>query len=68
VLFQAIDDNKNCVGIYTDGKLVFDGLPDNLTKTWKYAAYLDGTGVEYAYIYAYGRPLLDVCPEHMAQD
>ena len=35
MLFQAIDDKTNCVGIYADGKLHFDNLPVNLTKTWK---------------------------------
>ena len=42
MLFQAIDDNKNCVGIYTNGELIFDNLPSDLTKTWIYAEYLEG--------------------------
>lgn len=68
MIFQAIDDSKICVGIYADGELVFDELPDELTKTWKYAAYLDDRGIEYAYIYAHGKALLDVCPEHLIED
>jgi hypothetical protein len=65
VIFQAIDDNKSCVGVYSDGELIFDELPENLTKTWKYAAYLDDMNVEYAYIYAKGQQLHEVCPEYM---
>ena len=38
MIFQAIDDNRDCVGVYVDGELVFDELPANLSKTWKYAA------------------------------
>ena len=68
MIFQAIDDNRDCVGVYVDGELVFDELPANLSKTWKYAAYLDNMDVEYAYLYASGRPLEDVCPDYMKPD
>jgi hypothetical protein len=62
LLFQAIDDKTNCVGIYADGKLHFDNLPVNLTKTWKYAGYLEGHEIEYANLYCNGRKLEEVCP------
>ena len=68
VIFQAIDDNKSCVGVYSGGELIFNKLPENLTKTWKYAAYLDNMDVEYAYIYANGQQLAEVCPEHLLGD
>ncbi len=68
MLFQAIDDNKNCVGIYTNGELIFDDLPNGLTKTWKYAEYLDGKQIEYAYIYTGGKSLIEVCPESLLDD
>ena len=68
MLFQAIDDNKNCVGIYTNGELIFDNLPSDLTKTWKYAEYLDGRQIEYAYIYTGGKSLIEVCPESLLDD
>tara|TARA_R100000008_G_scaffold86838_1_gene81972 strand:- start:928 stop:2112 length:1185 start_codon:yes stop_codon:yes gene_type:complete len=65
LLFQAIDDKTNCVGIYADGKLHFDNLPTNLTKTWKYAGYLDGHEIEYANLYCGGHKLEEVCPEDL---
>ena len=37
MIFQAIDDKNECVGVYTDGKLDFNNIPSGLTKTWKYS-------------------------------
>ena len=68
MLFQAIDDKKNCVGIYTNGDLIFGKIPTGLTKTWKYADYLDGHDIEYAYIYCNGKKLHEVCPDDLKDD
>jgi hypothetical protein len=67
MLFQSIDDKRECVGIYTDGKMLFDNFPDNLTQTWKYsAAHLEH--VEYAWLYAAGNNLEEACPEFLQND
>ena len=55
MLFQAIDDKTSCVGIYAHGELNFGELPPDLAKTWKYAGYLEGREIEYAYLYCNGR-------------
>ena len=48
MLFQALDDKKECLGVYLDGKLIHDVLPEGLTQTWSYSAFLRDTDVEYA--------------------
>ena len=49
MLFQTLDDKKECVGIYCDGELSFDNeLPVDLEKTWSYSAFLKDMDVEYA--------------------
>jgi len=68
MIFQSLDDKHECVGIYTDGKLHFDDIPDNLTKTWKHSASLKGKDVEYAWIYANGCSMSDVCPDELHED
>ena len=68
MLFQAIDDKTNCVGIYADGDLSFGELPANLTKTWKYAGYLEDRDIEYAYFYCNGRNLDEVCSAELRED
>lgn len=64
MLFQSIDDKSECVGIYTNGNMLFDNFPSNLTKTWRYSNS-HSENIEYAWIYCNGQPLQDVCPEHM---
>jgi hypothetical protein len=46
--FQTLDDKSECVGVYKDGEIYFEGLPTDLKRTWKYAEYLEEDSVEYA--------------------
>ena len=66
MLFQTLDDKKECVGIYCDGELSFnDELPELLERTWSYSAFLQNRDIEYAKIYCGGMTLDKVCPEHV---
>jgi hypothetical protein len=64
LLFQALDDKKNCVAIYKDGTLDSDELSDDLTHTWTASSYLKDMPIEYAYLYCQ-QALKDVCPDHL---
>jgi hypothetical protein len=68
LIFQALDDKSECIGIYADGKLSFDDFPENLTKTWRYSASITDPSVEYAWIRAAGRPIADCCPEELKEE
>lgn len=59
MIFQTLDNKKECVGIYLNNDLIFDKIPDNLTKTWSYSAILKGRDIEYANIYSNGKSLED---------
>ena len=65
MIFQTIDDKAECIGIYTDGKLYYENFPENLTKTWKYSASLVDTTADYAWLYAEGLALNQVCPPEL---
>ena len=69
MLFQPIDDKTNCIGIYADGNLIFDEskMPKNLSKTWRYTGSLTSEDIEYAWIYANGKAMGDVCPEELLE-
>ena len=43
MIFQAIDDKSECIGVYANGKLHFEDFPANLTKTWKYSGSIKGS-------------------------
>jgi hypothetical protein len=68
MIFQTLDDKSECVGVYVDGKLHFDGIPDDLTKTWKYTGSVQDDAVEYAWLYCGGKDLQAACPEHLKED
>jgi len=66
VIFQTLDDKKECIGLYYNNKLVFDDtLPDNLTGTWSYSAFLKDRNINYAQLYVNGKTLEESCPEHI---
>jgi hypothetical protein len=70
VLFQPIDDKTQCIGVYANGSLIFDEseIPKNLTKTWGYTGSLKEKDVQYANIYAHGKAIEEVCPEHLRDE
>ena len=68
MIFQTLDDKTECVGVYVDGKLHFDHIPDGLTKTWKYTGSIQDPDVEFAWLYCGGKKLEEVCPEDLKKE
>jgi len=68
VIFQTLDDKKECIGIYADDKLNFNEIPADLTRTWSYSPYLKGLDIEYANLYCEGKNLEDICPDIYKQE
>ncbi len=62
MIFQAIDDKTECIGIYTDGQLYYNDFPHQLQQTWKYTGSLEKANIEYAWIFCEGLSLADACP------
>ena len=68
MLFQTLDNKEECVGVYCNNELHFDTIPDDLTHTWNYSAFLrDRKDVEYAFLYAQ-KALEDVSAPHLAEE
>ena len=67
--FQALDDKKQCVGIYYDGRLMFDEseFPASLSnmRTWRYSGFLNDDTIEYGWLLTQGKTLKESCPERM---
>tara|TARA_R110002020_G_scaffold9035_11_gene36192 strand:- start:887 stop:2071 length:1185 start_codon:yes stop_codon:yes gene_type:complete len=68
MIFQPIDDKADCIGIYADGTLFYEGFPSPLTRTWQYSASLHDENIEYAYLYGNGKTLEDLCPPVLTRD
>lgn len=70
--FQAIDDKKECIGIYMNGELVFDPelIPDTLdtARTWKCSGTTVDHEVDYGWLFCGGDSLGEVCPAEIISD
>ena len=65
--YQSLDDKTECVGVYADGKLYFDSIPDGLERTWRHSGF-SSNNTEYAWIMCGGKQLSEVCPENIEED
>ena len=65
MIFQIIDDKKDCTGWFANGQLRQGSLPRNMTATWDWSPRLGDERVNLAKIYAKGKYLSDVCPPHL---
>ena len=68
MIFQTLDDKSECVGIYANGALHFEGIPGGLTKTWKYTGSIQDPEIEYAWLYTGGKNLQEACPESLKEE
>jgi len=66
--FQTIDDKKQCIGVYKDGRLFFDEMPSEMHRTWKYSGTLEDKDVEYAWLYTNGAPLGGILPVELQEE
>ena len=65
MLFQTLDDKRECPAVYSDGQFFYDQIPDGVTRSWKYTSYLKEYEVEYASLYCGGKSLGEACPEEL---
>ena len=67
--FQSIDDKRECIGIYYDGKLIFDKeqMPPIGAgmRTWKYSGSILSNEVEYGWLRSEGANLEESCPPEL---
>ena len=66
--FVMLDTKNWCKGIYQEGELHFDKLPEKMTATWKYSSSLENKNIDYASLYANGMTIEQVCPQHLQQE
>jgi hypothetical protein len=66
LIFQIIDDRKNCIGYYYNGDFIYQNPPVSLNQTWEWNKHLAGREVEYARLWTNGEKLDDCCPPHLA--
>jgi hypothetical protein len=63
--FITLDDKDWCKGIYSNGKIFYNRFPANLDKTWKYNPSFDDGNVLFAHLWADGKSIEQICPDHL---
>lgn len=70
--FQALDDKRDCIGIYTDGRLIFDEekMPTNFknARTWKYSGSVVDKSIDYGWFLTHGKTIEESCPENLLEE
>ena len=67
MLFQILDDKRECKTIYHSGGLHESAISGEMTHTWSYTPHLKGKKIEYADIWCAGHSLDEVCPEALKE-
>ncbi len=68
MLFQVLDNKRDCVGYYANNIICPDRELPTEGRTWDYSPHLCGRQYEIARIYSHGATITDVCPEEMKED
>jgi len=62
LIFQIIDDKKDCYGVYIDGEILHTEIKDEFDKTWGYSDHLGDARIDLAQLYCGGKGLTEMCP------
>jgi len=65
VIFQIMDDKKECFAVFSKGTFYYDNFPKEMSHTWSYNEKLSQADITYFYLWVQGKNLADVCPEHL---
>ena len=65
MIFQIIDDKKDCTGVFVNGKIEHRKIATDLTATWSYNSLLEDVDIEFADLYCNGLSLDDACPDDL---
>lgn len=63
MLFQTLDNKKECYAIFVDDDLYHYSNSLELSETWNYTTHVDSKNIEYAQVWCGGKNLADACPE-----
>lgn len=68
LLFQTLDNKKECYAVYSAGDLYHYSNDLELTHTWDYTPHFDHLPIEYAQVWTEGKSLGEVCPAHLKDE
>ena len=66
-VFTVLDSKKECLGYYYNGEIKEQKTEDQFI-TWDYKPDFHDECIEYVELYALGKSLAEVCPEHLKEE
>ena len=66
-VFTVLDSKKECLGYYYNGEIKEQKTQDQFI-TWDYKSEFHEDTIEYVELYALGKSLSEVCPEHLREE
>jgi len=66
-VFTVLDSKKECLGYYYSGEIKEQKTQDQFI-TWDYKPEFHDEAIEYVELYALGKSLAEVCPEHLKEE
>jgi hypothetical protein len=67
MIFQIIDDKRECRGYFADGRMRFRDLPNTLESTWDWSEMIGDRDIKFAKIISGGKTIHNACPEHLKE-
>ena len=67
MIFQVIDDKKDCQGFYTQGEFIYGKRPNNLNVTWSYGDHVGSDDITCLQLYCNGKTIEELCPEDLQE-
>ena len=70
MLFQILDEKRNCPLVYHSNRLTNKPLPKSKEelRTWSYGDFIGDKPVQYAQFYCGGRTIDEICPDLMLDE
>ena len=65
MVFQIMDDKRECFAVYANGEFYYENPPKQLSQTWNYNEKLSEKDITYFYLWVQGQNIEKVCPEHL---
>ena len=66
MIFQILDDKRDCLGLFSNGEFYYGHIKRSFEKTWDWSPHLSDDDYQYARIWCGGKSLEEACPEHLA--
>ena len=66
MVFQILDDKRDCLGLFSNGEFYYGHIKRAFEKTWDWSPHLSDDDYEYARIWCGGKTLEEACPEYLS--